>query len=281
MKLEDGLIATDALTRRGSAAIIKNAGKVIATITVIIAVLLTFTDISFSSFESAEFTSNLTIMLLCSLLIYFSLEDAGERLGRESADCVECMKKYNSVKDKITGKDISDLRSFCKEYAEEELIYRRSCFLVEAGYSEEEYNRYNSGEKMPKEAEAVFKRAKRLRSAHLTPGILLSATEKTAKSELDDPTRFKAFKISVKIIPTMICMCVTVSIMLTMKNGLSTADIIESILKLSSLPIIGFRGYAQGYGYVKDYEIPMYNTRRQVLEAFINGRHYENRQTKV
>ena len=54
------------------------------------------------------------------------------------------------------------------------------------------------------------------------------------------------------------------------ENGLSAADIIESILKLSSLPVIAFRGYAQGYSYIKDYEIPMYNTKRRVLEAFLN-----------
>ena len=266
MKLEDGLIAADALTRRGSAAIIKNAGKIIAVITVIITVLLTFTDITFSSFSSAEFTSNLIIMMIASLLMYFSLEDSGEGLGRESQEYADCISKYNSARERIGGEDIQPLRAFCAEYTARELAYRRKCLLNNAGYSEEEYDEYNRGGSVSKEALAVFKRVKRMRTAHITPAFLLSGSEKSKRSELGDPTRFKLLKMSVKIIPTLVCMCVTVSMILTMKDGLSAADIIESLLKLSSLPIIGFRGYSAGYGYIKDCEIPQTLARSRWLK---------------
>lgn len=268
MKLEDGLIAADALTRRGGAAIIKNAGKIIAVITVIITVLLTFTDITFSSFSSAEFTSNLVIMLIASCLTYFSLLESGEGLGRESQEYADSIAKYNSAKEKISGIDIQRLRDFCAEYTARELDYRRKCFLTDAGYSDKEYAAYERGEPVSRNARAVFKRAKRLRSAHITPAFLLSSSEKGKKSELCDPTRFKLVKMTVKIIPTLACMCVTVSVILTMKDGLSAADIIESLLKLSSLPIISFRGYSAGYGYIKSCEIPQINIKSRVLEAF-------------
>ena len=270
MKIEDGLIAADVLTKKSGAAIIKNTGKIVAVITLIVATLLTFTDVALSSFESEEFTATLAVMLIASYLMYFSLEDAGEKLGLESDDYIKARSEYDGMRALISGNDIPALRDFCTRYTAEELKFRQRCLLLDLGYSESEYEAYLSGESIDKARRRAFRRVKRLRSANLTPNSLLSGTRKPQASELSDKSRFKLLRMGIKLIPTAICTVVTVSVILTVKNGLTASDIIESILKLSSLPIIGCRGYAAGYGYVKSVEIPMLGTKKRIIEAFIS-----------
>ena len=271
MKLEDGLIAADALTKRSGAAIIKNTGKIIAVITLIVATLLTFTDIALSSFESEEFTATLAVMLTASFLMYFSLEDAGEKLGFENEDFVKVKDEYESVRALIKGEDMPALREFCNHYTREELSFRQSCLLLELGYSEGEYKEFLSGKIQDSKSKRDFTRVKRLKPKSLTPHDLLSGGRRVGSADLYK-SRFKTFKMALKLIPTAVCTVVTVSVMLTVKDGLTTSDVIESILKLSSLPIIGCRGYAAGYNHVKGVEMPILCNKKRIIEAFLAER---------
>ena len=85
--IEHGLLLPDTLMRRGYSALIKNCGKLIAALTAVIVVLVTFTEIGFFHLGAKEMTANVLLLLVASYIIYFSLEDAGEALGREDALC--------------------------------------------------------------------------------------------------------------------------------------------------------------------------------------------------
>ena len=67
-------------------------------------------------------------------------------------------------------------------------------------------------------------------------------------------------------------MIFTASVILTAKADLSASVIIESLLKLSALPIIGFRAYVSGYNHAKDHESAWLETKTRILTAFINER---------
>lgn len=272
MRIEDGLIAADTLTKRGGAAIVKNTGKIIAVITAAVAVILTFAEVTFAGFDSRSFTSTLAVMLVASYLIYFSLEDAGERLGEESAAYREAVEKYERLKEQISGADAAELREWCAEYSSRELDYRRSSALLEAGISAEEYAAYEGGAEVPRERRRAFLRIRRMRAVPLTPARLLSRERRSARCELADRGRFKLLRMAAKLIPTTVFTCVTVSVMLTLKDGMTAADVAESIVKLSSLPVIGIRGYAAGYAYIRDFEIPRTDLKRRILEAFVADR---------
>jgi hypothetical protein len=56
--------------------------------------------------------------------------------------------------------------------------------------------------------------------------------------------------------------------MLTAKDGLTATAVIEGILKLSTLPVVGFRGYAAGYSYIRRSYIPWIETKSRLLEAY-------------
>lgn len=302
--IDEGLLGADALIRKTGMGIIKNAGKLIALIAAVLSVLITFTDISFAGLESRQFTANMVMMLIATYVIYFSLEDAGERLGEESEEYIKSLDAYTAARGKINGSSIGSLRGFCIRYSQAELDYRRKNMLVARGYSPEEYDLFISGDyrrtaaaegentpenatrgvtdphdakrerraerRARRRARRYFKRVRRTRAVPITPTVLLSHGTAAGGSELRDPQRAKPFKMIMALLPTTVCMGITVSVILTMKEGVSAAAVIESILKLGTLPIVAFKGYTAGYAHVERSVIPWLNTKTKLLEAFLS-----------
>ena len=64
-------------------------------------------------------------------------------------------------------------------------------------------------------------------------------------------------------------MSITISVVLSAKESLDAIAIIDGLLKLSSLIIIGFKGYAQGYTYVKHKLSAWLVIKSRLLRAFL------------
>ena len=268
-KFEVSLLESGEIFKRGAAALLNNIGRTIAVITLVVATLVLFTDISFADFNRESFTSTMAIMLMASYLMYFSLEDSGERLGEESEEYKKAKSNCDNLIDRVGGEKMHELRQFCKEYSEEEASYRKINLLMSKGYSIEEYKAYKSGDAVAKGARRIFKRADRLKAKTLTPKDLLAKERASTKSELQNPESSKLFRTVIKLLPTTVCTTVTVSVMLTTKDNLSVATVIDGLFKLSALLVIGFKGYASGYSHAK-YTLPTWlDTKARLLEAFL------------
>ncbi len=272
MRLEDGIIGADALARRGGAAIIKNTGKLIAVLTILVAVLLTFTDVTLGGIAENEMTGTLVMMLIATYLMYFSLEEAGERLGEESEDYKAAREAFVKVRGLAYERDAVELREFCESYCAAELAYRRRRYLIGLGYSEDEYRLWLEGGVADGKRLRAFRRARRMKAAEITPALLLNDIDSAKKRSLRNPESTKLLRMLVSLIPTAVCMCVTVSVMLSVKDGLSVATVLEGILKLVTLPIVGIRGYSAGYAQVVHRRIPWIRAREELLAEFIKTR---------
>lgn len=269
--LEASLLDTGNAVRRGYSFLLENVGKTVAFITGVVVTLVTFTEVGICDFRTASFTSTLTVMLIAAYIIYFSLEDAGEKLGRESDEYNESEKKYKEAKELLSKADISKLRDFLTLYSKEELEFRRRGYLFSHGLADSEYLAYLSGAETSKKAARVCKRAKKMKPVNLTPKQLLSKERFEERSELVSPERRKLTRLIIKLIPSTVCMVFTVSLMLGAKDGMTGEFVIESILKLSALPIIGLRGYAEGYRYAKG-ELPVWlDTKARLINAFLTA----------
>ena len=247
---------------------INNAGKAIALITLAVAAVLIFADIGFTDVKSAAFTTMLVAMLASSYIIYFSLEDSGEKLGEQSEEYTEALAKYKTARSKISAEDINDLRAFCLKYSADELEYRRKNFIAEAGYSKEEYEEYKRGERKKLRERYYFSRAERMKAISLTPSLLLSGGGISTLSELENPEKRKLLYSFFNLLPSTLCMIFTVSVILTARGDLTASTIIDGLVKLSALPVIGFRGYSAGYSFVKDKRSVWIETKARLLEAF-------------
>ena len=105
----------------------------------------------------------------------------------------------------------------------------------------------------------------------LTPRELLSREHSSLKSELTNPEYGKSARLALRLIPSSVCMLFTVSVMLSTKDGMSAEFILESILKLSALPIIGIKGYTHGYSYAKNDLSLWLQTKTKLIDAFLKS----------
>ena len=116
-RFDVSLLESGNLIKNGVKSILSHTGRVIATITFSICSLALFTNISFAKFSLESFSCTAAIMLIASYLLYFSMEDAGEKLGEESEEWKRtvCDMRNAGLEEahaglKIAGRNINNLR---------------------------------------------------------------------------------------------------------------------------------------------------------------------------
>lgn len=266
---DDTLLETGRVIDRGFREIGENMSKAIAIITAIIAAVLTFAEIALPEVATAELTTELFVMLISSYIIYFSLEDAGEARGRRSEEYAKSSEEYKAERAKIHGEDINDLRDFCLRYTKDELEYRRRELLLCEGVTPDEYLAYKSGECHDKRIIAASSRADKLKPIKLTAEMLMEGERIGASKTIGSPEGAKIIKLLLGLVPTTVCMLLTVSLMITAKADMTLFDIIASLMKLLTLPIVALRGYAEGLSYSTGPLLSWIKTKTELLKAFI------------
>ncbi|MBQ9071003.1 MAG: hypothetical protein IJY23_06640 [Clostridia bacterium] len=271
-QIEDSILDSGEMVKKAGRALIENMGKIIALAVSLIMIAVTFTDISFSSVFTESFASSLLLLLTSSYIIYFSLEDAGEKCAENTEEYKKAKERYDSLRQKVSGNDIADLRVFCLGYSERELEYRKSNALIREGLSSEDMKAFCSGKTFDKRTGRKLKRIAKIKPVRLTPRMLLSKGKAGRSGELENPESKKLLSLIIKLIPSTVCMTVTVSVMLSAKEGLSSADVLNGILKLSALPMIGFKGYSAGYSYAKHSLASWFETKADIIEDFLKSK---------
>ena len=266
---QDGLLDSEKLMKRTGQLILGNMGKLIALTAALIMLAVTFTDITFTGIFTENFTSSLLLLLTSAYVIYFSLEDSGEKYGMESAEYKSAEHRYDSLRKRITGEKIEALREFCTRYAQKELEFRRKNALISHGLADSDLEDYLSGKEFDKKTRRILKKISSVRASALSPKLLMQRERFSTRSELENPEKRKIPTLLLKLIPSTVCMAVTVSVMLTAKEGLTGADVLNGILKLSALPMIGFKGYSAGYSYARHTLSLWTETKANILESFL------------
>ena len=262
------LLSGESLVKKSTSYLLGNLGKLVALFSALVAMLIIFTDVSFSANGAENLTTTVLAMLASSYVIFFSLYDSGERAAKESSEYKKAFLEFTQMRAKIKGDMLPSLRAFIEEYTKKELCHRRLSLLLTYGLNEHGYNSYLSGEPCQRREKRIYRRVRRLKAVILTPRMLLSF-EKVSGGELSNPEKNKILRVISKMIPTTLCTLVTVSMALTLKDGLTPRVVLEGILKLSTLPVVAFRGYVIGHSYVRGPLLAWQEAKRDILEAFI------------
>ena len=266
--LEGIVIDSQRLVKRGYSAIIKNAGKAIAVITAVIAVLVSFTDISFLEAGGRELTASALMLLVASYIIFFSLVSAGRQLGRESEEYKSAEKSYSEVRERVTGSDLSALREFVSRWQIEELSARRSHLLLRYELTREEYLELERKKKLTRREKKILRKIKSEKPLPLTAaGLLADSTATVRERPMGKGTR--TLCLLLRLIPTTLCALFTVSVMLGVRDNMTAASVIEALLRLSTLPIVALKGYTAGYEEVVSFDVELLSTRKRLLCAFL------------
>ena len=267
-KFEQGIFELSETVKRGKAYILGYTGKIIALIAAAVAILATFMEISFFGIGAEEFGTTLAVLLISGYVIYFSLEDAGEHLGEGCAEFKETKERYAKAKAAVTPEMIPALRKFCSDYSAQELEYRKKSLLCSGGYSEDDLKRFKNGESCDRTARRTLSLTTKLRAFEITPALLLSET--SHRDELYNPEKTKLLRMSLRLLPSTLCMLLTASVILTARSDMSASVFIDGLIKLATLPILGFRGYEAGYAYAVGAKRTWLETKARLLECFLD-----------
>ena len=268
---ERSLLISGEVMRTGYSALVKNCGKIIAALTALIVLLVTFTEVGFYEIGAKELTANVVLVLVASYIIYFSLEDAGEALGRESEEYQSTLAKLTSLIDRIDVTSLGALRQYLADYTAAELAHRRESLLAAEGIPPEELKRDDLS-CLDRRTRGVIKGAKKLRPIRLGVGSLISVRGRAqAPEEIKSPEGKRLITLILRLIPTTVCTLFTASVMLGIKDGLGAAEIIESLVRLCPLPIVALRGYSAGYTYAAEAECEWMRVRCRIIEAFLKS----------
>lgn len=269
--MKNGFEKLDSFAKRTSDVFIRQIGLVTGAITVFVCALLFFTDISMMGIGTKELTGNFITMILASYIMYFSLSDSGELLGRESAEYLEAAREYGAVRDKIGGESLPALSLWCCEYADGELLRRRRRALLAASLSEEDYAAYLDGRgNFSSSRRRALRACSKMKRIKLTPSMLLSEDAHCGEG-LTDPRRSKLLARASALIPTLVCSVVTVSVSLSAKDAMTYTTAVAGLLKLFGLFVVGVKGYYSGYKYSRYAVTLWFDRRRQLLEAYLSS----------
>ena len=268
-EFEEKIFDSGDIVKKAGRGFVNNMGKIIALTVSVIMVAVTFTDITFMGIFTQNFIGSLMLLLTSSYIIYFSLEDAGENSGEESEEYKCAKARYYKLRDSIKGDEIEALRDFCEVYSMRDMEFRKRNYLISKGLSPSTAEEYKSGAQFDKNTVKILKKAEKIKPSPLNPKILLSRDSRAERSELEDPEKRKIPNLIMRLIPSSICMTLTLSVVLSAKSGMTASDVLNGILKLSALPLIGFRGYCAGYTFSKHYLSLWMETKANILEAFL------------
>lgn len=283
-ELEKQLLSSSESISLGFSVILKNIGQAVAFITAAVAVIITFTEVAFSALTPQELLPSALALLVCSYIIYFSLEDAGERLGEESHEYLEARERFIKAKSRLSGDDAEAFRTYLEEYSIKELDARRRGALLAAGITSSELAEYKSMDKsarksLPPEKRRAMEKLSALKPTALTPAMIFSEERGVCSSGLESPEKGKLIKLILKILPSTLCMFVTISVALNIKADMNATDVLNGILKLTALPLVGFRGYSLGYIYAKNTLSGWLCRKAEIIESFLSERSKNNTDT--
>ena len=273
-ELEKQLLTTSESVSIGLTKILRNLGQAVAFVTAVVAVIITFTEVAFSTLTAEELIPSALALTVCSYIIYFSLEDAGERLGEESNEYIMARERFLAAKSRLTGSDGEKFSIYLENYAKRELEFRRRGILISYGIAERELEEYLKSDKatrrlISKEKRRILSKLTTMKAAPLTARILFSEERSIIPSGLESPEKKKLAHLILKIIPSTLCMFVTVSVVLNVKSDMTAADIFNGIIKLTALPLVGFRGYSLGYLFAKNSLSAWLNQKAEIIEGFV------------
>lgn len=268
-KLTKGILDSSDIMRKSYTAIISNAGKSIALITALVAILITFTEVGIGAISSKELMAEAMVITAASYVIYFSMRDAGYRLGNEEEGYKSALSRFEEARAKITPELLPAFKDFVREYKAKELKYRKEELLLSIGLSMDECAKKQLSNQLTKRERKVARKVEKMKMMKMDHVDLLNEPSKLGVSYHLTQKRGRLLTTASHLIPSTIATVFTVSIILTIKKEMTSAKIIEGLIRLSTLPISALKGYLSGYRYKESTEYLALVSRAEILEGFL------------
>lgn len=248
--LSDLMLDTGAMLDKSKKHLMLHVGRAIAVLTVILSMILTFADVTLVGDFTRRLTSEIAVLSVAAVLMYFAMQTEGELCGRQSEEYVKYKNAARTAAEAIRADRIGGLSEYLERYIHAELESRRRTLLYTYGYTEQQYEAYLDGNecKNPR-ARRVFRRAQRMHPIRLSVAGLLCDAEED-ESALTSPHRRRGLMTLGRLIPSLFGMLVTVSVIIEWHDPLSISVLMQGAVKLCALLSVGLKGYLDGHKYV-------------------------------
>lgn len=245
---------------KGRQRLFSHIGLWIAALALLVAVVVTFADISLLTLSAESLTLKMAIYGAVTVIMFLSLEEEGERTGRTESAYKESEAAFLAAKAEITPDRYGALDDFCKDFVEKELQKRRALLLLSHGIVKEDAP-------CPP---AVQRRLNALRPLQIHAAALLDRSTQPARSPLQDPEKHRRCRLLARLLPSLLCSVLGIGIAIGVRGTLTPAAVVEGLFKLSALLIVALRGYAIGFLYVGETEISFIRAKTRLLLQFLS-----------
>ena len=234
----------------------KNASWIIGTLAVFVIVVVSFTDISFTSSFTVRFSTSLVLLLICNYVEYFSMKHLGKEEARGEKKYQEAQKRYEgAVKDVCEKGFISRIPDFCYYYAKEDYEKRLRRILLQADIDLDTYIKRYRGKKkkeLPAELSDFEKKviclANEAKPLNLSLEYIVSVSGERATSRTPkDPAKISLQQDIQYLIPTLLSTFFVVGILVEAIGNPTFATFATCIVKVFLLVWNGIKGYQNGY----------------------------------
>lgn len=162
-------------------------------IIVLIAMVLSLTDFTFSLGEFKNFTALTLFLYVITTIVYRNRYNKGKLRGRLDSEYSEALRTYRTSRNKITELGLtSEVPAFCQEYKARELKEYRQGLLVDVdiGYDEyiEKYRHMTNWRIMllalPLSVRKTLIKCNKAKSIKLAPGLILNENGESNRQKL-------------------------------------------------------------------------------------------------
>ena len=234
----------------------KNASWIIGALAIFVIVVVSYTDISFTSSFTVRFSTSLILLLICNYVEYFSMKHLGKEEARNEKKYKEAQEKYEAAVENVRKAGyISRIPDFCYHYAKDDYEKRVRRVLLQAGIEYDTYIKCYRGKKkkeLPAELSEFEKKvitlANSVKPLNLSLEYIVSVSGERAVSRTPkDPIKISLQQDIQYLIPTLLSTFFVVGVLVEAIGDPSFATFATCAIKVFLLVWNGIKGYQNGY----------------------------------
>lgn len=263
--------------KKAAKSITANGSAIVSILAIVIAAMLFFTDISGGFNLTASFSVTGGILLCLCIVEYYSNKRMGMQEAKKEQTYIDVMSEHKELSEECQRKCSSrGITAFCLDYAEEDLVRRRTAILRQVDLTYEEYAQYIGKKKkelpkdMPHHTKKCVNKANRQKLMYLSQDNLVFSvsTEKEARLMLSTTSR-EIQKDLFFLIPATASAVFSVGVLAQVITDFSFATITMAMIKIFCLIFNAIKGYQTGFYNIAEGQVQCTRARIYLLKECI------------
>lgn len=271
--------------KKAAKSIAANSSLIVAVLAIVVAAMVFFTDLDGGFKITASFSTSLVVLFCCCVVEYYSTKLMGVKEGKREQRYIDVMVKHKDTSLECQAKvGMRGLMDFCTEYAEQDLIRRRTTLLkqIDMPYDTyaDKYMRLKNKElpeDLPAHVRRCIAKANKLKPMYISQDNLIFAVDNEKQAQLMLSTsRRERIKDLTFIVPTLASTFFAASMVIDVIQDLSFATVTACMIKVFCIILNAVKGYQNGYYNIVDGHVECAEARIYLLRECMTWKENDN-----